>query len=225
MNKTYFVTGTDTDAGKTVAAKALIDHLNHHGLSTLAMKPVASGCQWQSQQWVNDDARALRAAMSLTCPYALSNPFAFEPAIAPHIAAKQAGTDITLAELMSALNQLRALQPQALVIEGAGGWELPLADDLRMPTFVKASDAEVILVVGLKLGCLNHAVLSERAIIADGLHLAGWIAVDTGPEAMPYRDENIATLTQRLTSPCLAELPFIANWQHQDLSSYVSGLL
>lgn len=225
MNKTYFVTGTDTDAGKTVAAKALLDYLNHHGLSTLAMKPVASGCRWQNQSWINDDARALRAAMSLSCPYALSNPFAFEPAIAPHIAAHQAGTDITLARLMSTVNELQALQPQALVIEGAGGWELPLSDTLRMPTFVKACNAEVILVVGLKLGCLNHALLSERAIVADGLKLAGWIAVDTGPEVMPCRDENVATLTKRLKSPCLAELPFVADWQHQDLSSYLSGLL
>lgn len=225
MDKTYFVTGTDTDAGKTVAAKALLDHLNHHGLSTLAMKPVASGCRWQQQRWVNDDAQALRAAMSLSCPYELSNPFAFEPAIAPHIAARQAATDITLAALMNTVSDLRALQPQALVIEGAGGWELPLAEDLSMPAFVKACDAEVVLVVGLKLGCLNHAALSERAILADGLKLAGWIAVDTGPQAMPYRAENVATLSKRLKSPCLAELPFVASWQHQDLSSYVSGLL
>ncbi len=224
MTKRYFITGTDTDAGKTVAAKALLDALNQQQLQTLAMKPVASGCEWQQDRWMNADARVLRAAMSMECDYPLTNPLAFEPAIAPHIAAQLAAIEITSERLQQSLTEVLALQPDALVIEGAGGWELPLSRTYTMPEFVQTSGAEVILVVGMKLGCLNHAVLSARAITADGCKLAGWIAVDTGAEPMPFRQQNIDTLQQRLNAPCLGEIPHTPDWQQRNLSQYLPGV-
>lgn len=225
MEKTFFITGTDTDAGKTVASKALLDTIAARGLSSLAMKPVASGCQQQNGRWVNDDALTLRQAMTMSCDYELTNPYAFEPSIAPHIAAAQAHAEITQRGLNKALADIRALQPDILIIEGAGGWELPLSEDLTMPDFVKQANAEVIVVVGLKLGCLNHAVLTERAIIADGLAVAGWIGVDTQPTAMPFKQENLATLERRLSSPCLGVLPYIPNWRDADLSPHIANFI
>lgn len=228
--KSYFISGTDTDAGKTVVAKALLDKLKQLGQQTLAMKPVSAGCDWVPDatdgvaegQWQNSDALILRQAMTMNCDYALTNPYAFAPPIAPHIAAAEAGRPITLAQLLTGFEQLVKMQPDALVIEGAGGWLLPLGDDLYMPDFVKRINAEVILVIGLKLGCLNHALLSARAITAAGIKLAGWVAVDTQPQAMDYRGENVAALRQHLNAPCLAELPYLINWQQQDLSELIS---
>lgn len=225
--KRYFISGTDTDAGKTVAAKALLDKLKQQNHQTLAMKPVASGCQWQTNevaagQWQNADALILREAMTLVCDYSLTNPYAFQPAIAPHIAAAQAGREITLSQLRQTFEALARMQPDALVIEGAGGWQLPLSDSLFMPEFVKTVEAEVILVVGLKLGCINHALLSAQAITASGVNLAGWVAVDTHAETMAYRSENMATLRQHIGAPCLGEVPFRANWQEQDLSEFIT---
>jgi dethiobiotin synthetase len=220
--KSFFVTGTDTDAGKTVAAKALLNYFAGQRLSTLAMKPVASGCFKQRGRWVNDDALALREVMTMDCDYSLTNPYSFEPAIAPHIAATEQNIEITEQVLIGAFNDVRALKPDVVVIEGAGGWELPLSDTLSMPTFVKQTNAEVVLVVGLKLGCLNHAVLTERAIRADGMRVAGWVAVDTQSAEMPYREQNIATLTRRLTSPCLGILPYTPDWRGRDLSTYIN---
>ena len=225
MTDCYFITGTDTDAGKTVAAKAMLDHLNYHGHRTLAMKPVASGCEWQDNRVINADAAVLRKTMSEHCPYELTNPYTFRPAIAPHIAAALEHTPIKLDVLIQALTQLKSYRPDSLVIEGAGGWELPLGEDLTMPAFAEAANASVVIVVGMKLGCLNHAVLTERAVIDDGLTVAGWIAVDTQADKMAFRDENIKTLKQRLRSPCLGEIPYIPDWAQQNLAEYLQPFL
>ncbi|RUO77599.1 dethiobiotin synthase [Idiomarina seosinensis] len=219
--KQYFITGTDTDSGKTVAAKAVLDRLKNVGYKTLAMKPVASGCHQHQHQLQNVDAETLREAMTLDCDYSLTNPYAFEPAIAPHIAAAEAGVKISAEVLKRTHQQLLTMDPDALVIEGAGGWKLPLSETLMMPEFVAAIDAEVILVVGLKLGCLNHALLSAQAILADGLSIAGWIAVNTQPQPMPYVEQNLETLRRCLPAPCIGELPYLADWQQQDLSRYI----
>lgn len=220
MNQ-YFITGTDTDSGKTVAAKAVLDSLRSGGYETLAMKPVASGCHQHQQQWRNIDAEILREAMTLNCDYSLTNPYAFEPAIAPHIAAAEANVEISVEVLRQAHRKLLDRNPDALVIEGAGGWKLPLSETRMMPEFVAAIDAQVILVVGLKLGCLNHALLSAQAILADGLSIAGWIAVNTQPQPMPYLAQNLETLRRSLPAPCIGELPYLSDWQQQDLSRYI----
>ncbi|MGM0525421.1 MAG: dethiobiotin synthase [Pseudomonadota bacterium] len=219
--KQYFITGTDTDSGKTVAAKAVLDSLKKRDFKTLAMKPVASGCHQHKQQWRNIDAETLREAMTLDCDYSLTNPYAFAPAIAPHIAAAEANVEISVEVLKQAHQQLLGMNPDALVIEGAGGWKLPLSHTLMMPEFVATIDAQVILVVGLKLGCLNHALLSAQAILADGLSIAGWIAVNTQPQPMPYLAQNLETLRRSLPGPCIGELPYLPDWQQQDLSRYI----
>lgn len=229
--KTLFVTGTDTDAGKTVATKAILDSWRQQNLATLAMKPVASGCEWHNQ-WVNSDALIHRQAMTMDCPYSLSNPYAFEPAIAPHIAAQEAGVEIKLEHLLESYQQLCQLAPDRIVIEGAGGWQLPLSAQLMMPEFVQALNAaksvnentEVVIVVGLKLGCLNHAMLTEQAIKACGLKVAGWIGCHSSPEPMPYLAANLTTLEQCLEAPKLGIIEHTLNWQNSDLSCALKGL-
>ncbi|EKE86973.1 dethiobiotin synthase [Idiomarina xiamenensis] len=228
-----FVTGTDTEVGKTVASTALLQALTARGLSTLAMKPVAAGCEWQTAagsngeaqapRWCNEDALALNAAASQMLPYDLLNPYALQAAIAPHIAAREEQREIELDRLLTSLQRIQQYRADYVVIEGAGGWQLPLNDQgLRMPSFVQASGAGVVLVVGLQLGCLNHALLSAAAIVADGCTLRGWIGVNNQPQRMARQAENIDYLRQHLAAPCLGILPYVDNWQQHNLGQYLT---
>lgn len=204
--RSVFVTGTDTGVGKTWASVALLHALRARGIDAIGMKPVASGCQWQAGRWVNDDARCLQAHSSVALDYAALNPYAFAPAISPHIAARQAGVCIDLERIASAYAALAALAP-AVIVEGVGGWLAPLSDDLSVEDLARRLNLPVVLVVGLRLGCLNHAQLSARAIRATGLNLAGWIA--NRPQApMDAEADNLATLQRRLDAPCLGILPY-----------------
>ena len=197
----WFVTGTDTGAGKTVAACALIRSLRARGVRAAGMKPVASGCVLTPAGLRNEDALALCAASGLDLDYADVNPCAFEPPIAPHIAAAQARAEISLAPILAARDRLAA-RAEALVVEGVGGWRVPLAPGLDVAGLARALGYPVVLVVGLRLGCLNHALLTAQAVLADGQRLAGWVgsAVDAH---FAHADENIATLTAALPAPCL----------------------
>lgn len=199
-----FVTGTDTGVGKTHASCALLAALRAHGLRTVGMKPVASGCEATPEGWRNEDALALIAASDPAPAYADCNPFAFAEPIAPHIAARATGTAIELATLRAAYARL-AQGADRIVVEGVGGWLAPLSDSLMQADLARALELPVILVVGLRLGCLNHALLSARAIEGDGCRLAGWIANRIDP-AMARAEENLATLRERIGAPLLGVL-------------------
>ena len=200
-----YVSGTDTGIGKTLASCALLHALRGHGLRGAGMKPVASGCERIDGEWKNADALALQAAGEPGIAYADINPFALEHPIAPELAARDAGIDVDLPSILAAHARL-AEHADALVVEGVGGWSAPLSASLMQADLVRALRLPVLLVVGLRLGCLNHALLSARAIAADGAHLAGWIASHVDP-AMERVDDNIAMLRERLPAPCWGVLP------------------
>ena len=199
-----FLTGTDTGIGKTFASVALLHSHRARGRSAIGMKPIASGCRATAEGLRNDDAEALIAASDPAPPYALCNPFAFEPAIAPHIAARDAGIEIVLPPIVDAFRNL-ASRADRIVVEGVGGWSVPLSGSLMQADLVQALGIPVVLVVGLRLGCINHALLSARAIVADGCTLVGWIANRIDP-GMAVADANLATLRERLGVPMLGDL-------------------
>jgi len=200
-----YVTGTDTGIGKTLASCALLHALRDHGARAIGMKPVASGCARIDGEWRNPDALALQASGAPGIAYVDINPFALEHPLAPELAARDAGTEVTLAPILDAHARLAA-HADALVAEGVGGWAAPLSASLMQADLVRALRMPVILVVGLRLGCINHALLSARAIGSDGLHLAGWIASHVDP-AMERVEDNLAMLRERLPAPCWGVLP------------------
>jgi len=200
-----FIAGTDTGIGKTHAACTLLHALRAAGYSACGMKPVASGCFETPEGLRNDDALALQAASSTMPPYALINPIALRDPLSPHLAAAHAGVEIALAPLRAAFDQLSGTH-QKVVVEGVGGWLVPLAPGLLAADIAKQWRLPVILVVGLRLGCLSHALLTARTIEADGCRLLGWIGNGIDP-AMDALDENLATLRELLPAPCLGVLP------------------
>ncbi|MBA1201676.1 dethiobiotin synthase [Pseudomonas capeferrum] len=206
MSAAYFIAGTDTDVGKTTIAAGLLRCARLSGLSTLGAKPVASGCVVTAEGLRNPDALALIAESSLSLPYDQVNPFAFEPAIAPHLAAREAGTALTVPTLQAAMHQVLAYNADFTLIEGAGGWRVPLSDQANLSDLAIALKLPVILVVGVRLGCINHALLSAEAILRDGLQLAGWVAniIEPGTSRL---EENLASLAERLPAPCLGKVP------------------
>ncbi|WP_449121755.1 dethiobiotin synthase [Pseudomonas viridiflava] len=210
MSVAYFITGTDTDAGKTTVAAGLLHAARLSGLSTAAGKPVASGCVVTPQGLRNSDALALQAECSITLSYDEVNPVAFEPAIAPHLAAREAGVALTVRSLLQPMQHILNKQADFTLIEGAGGWRVPLADQSNLSDLAIALGLPVILVVGVRLGCINHALLSAEAIARDGLHLAGWVAniIDGKTSRL---EENLATLAERLPAPCLGRVPRLKN--------------
>jgi dethiobiotin synthetase len=211
MAQGYYVTGTDTAAGKTVASVELLHALRARGLRAVGMKPVASGCTLTPDGWRNEDALALQAASTPTPRYEALNPYALPAATAPQIAAAQAGIRIELATILAAYTALAA-DADAVVVEGVGGWLAPLADGLEQSRLARELGLPVLLVVGMKLGCLNHARLSERAIADDGLELAGWIGNHVDP-ALDFGGEYAALLRRSLRAPCLGLLPHGADQQ------------
>ncbi|MGN2253066.1 dethiobiotin synthase [Frateuria sp. GZRe12] len=200
-----FVAGTDTGIGKTHAACTLIHALRARGLAACGMKPVASGCLETPDGRRNEDALALQAAGSEPLPYESINPIALREPLSPHLAARLEHVTVAMAPLRSAFDLLRATH-EAVVVEGVGGWMVPLAPGLLASAIPRDWDLPVVLVVGLRLGCLNHAMLSARAIQADGCRLAGWIGNRIDP-AMAAVEDNLETLRQLLPAPCLGVLP------------------
>jgi dethiobiotin synthetase len=200
-----FVTGTDTDVGKTLFCTALLLRLGAAGIRAAACKPVSAGCRREAGRLVNRDAELLAGAAPAGAALDIVNPVALEPAIAPHIAAAEAGIRLAAQDLVAACHSA-AQGAEFLVVEGAGGWRVPLGATESLADVAIGLRLPVVLVVGLRLGCLNHALLSAEAIRADGLRLAGWVANPLGSE-MPRLEENIATLAERLGAPLLARLP------------------
>ena len=206
--RSFYLTGTDTGIGKTVASTALLHALRAGGLRATGMKPIASGCEWIDGRWRNEDALALQAA-SDPCPsYEDLNPYALPLPLAPEIAAREAGVHIETATLVAAFQRLQA-SADAMVVEGVGGWSAPVSATLDQVDLVHALRLPVILVVGMRLGCLNHARLSARAIADDGCELIGWIANHVDPD-MERQDENFELLTARMQAPCWGRLPYDA---------------
>lgn len=203
----FFITGTDTEVGKTVIGSLLLEDLASTFNNCQGFKPISAGCDHTSEGLRNSDALALQAASTQQIDYALVNPIAYAPPIAPHIAAKQASQPITLGQLQDSLEAISKTSPDLLLIEGAGGWRLPINDEQYLSQFVQQNQIPVILVVGMCLGCLNHAVLSYESIIADGLPVVGWIA-NQCVEKMPFYNENIESLQRLIDAPLLAEVAF-----------------
>ncbi|WP_108444631.1 dethiobiotin synthase [Halomonas denitrificans] len=217
----YFVTGTDTDAGKTLVTSGLLALARRRGLTTLGLKPVASGCEETVEGLRNVDALALEAQTRPALPYATINPVAFAPAIAPHLAARRAGVTPTLNQLADHVRAPLALARELTLIEGAGGWRVPLNDREDLSGLAVGLGLPVILVVGLRLGAISHARLTAEAIRTDGLRLAGWVGnlLDPGFAADDalYRD-NLATLAATLDAPCLGVVPRLAGEDHRALA-------
>lgn len=206
MNRGFFVTGTDTGVGKTVASVALLHALRADGRPAVGMKPVASGCERTPEGWRNEDALALQAASSPRPDYLLVNPYALPEPTAPQIASALAGVKVALPTLLAAHAALAGLADGRVLVEGVGGWLAPLADGLEQADLVRALDIPVVLVVGLKLGCLNHARLTARAIAADGCRFAGWVGNAVEPPG-PHADAYVELLRAALPGPCLGLLP------------------
>ncbi len=206
MNNGFFITGTDTEVGKTYVSCALLRALSQRANKVAAMKPIASGCKQTPEGLRNDDALQLIASSDLQLPYAQINPYHFAPAIAPHIAAAEQGTTIDLERLKQDYLTI-SQQADITIVEGAGGWLVPLNEQYTMADLAKTLQLPVILVVGIRLGCINHALLSAEAIRQSGLPLAGWVANRVDPECS-RAEENIQAITQRINAPCLGDLPF-----------------
>lgn len=205
--RSFFVTGTDTGVGKTLVSAALTGALVARGLRVAVMKPIASGSDPTPAGLRNSDAVTLMAAANVPAPYHVVNPYCFLPPVSPHIAAREAGTAIDLAFLRSRFDTLAAAA-DCVVVEGAGGWLAPISDTATMADLAAALGLPVLLVVGLRLGCLNHALLTRESLSARGVTFAGWIANAIDPQfARPA--ENLATLTARLGEPPLACVPFL----------------
>jgi dethiobiotin synthetase len=200
-----FITGTDTGVGKTEIAAGLLAAFKAQGIGAVGMKPVASGCAPGDDGLQSDDAVKLLAAGGIDVPYAEVNPYALSEPIAPHIAAGLAGMHIKLGKIRSAYNALSALA-ETVVVEGVGGWRVPLGPALSLSDLPNALGIPVVLVVGLRLGCLNHSLLTAESIRARGVRLAGWVANEIDPD-MRARDENIATLAALIDAPTLGVVP------------------
>jgi dethiobiotin synthetase len=218
MKQAYFVTGTDTGVGKTLIASALVHQFAQQGLKSVGMKPVAAGCELVGRKLVNEDVTQLIAASNMQAPPNLVNPYAFTPPIAPHIAAQQASEAISLDVIAEAFVQLAAVA-DVVIVEGAGGFCVPLNDIATMADLAVKLDIPVLLVVGLRLGCINHALLTVEAIQARGLKLAGWIANQLDPE-MAVFEENIASLKLRIHSPYLG----LVSWNDEPRYQHVPTL-
>jgi dethiobiotin synthetase len=215
----YYITGTDTGIGKSVASAALLHALRASGLRAVGMKPVASGCEMTADGWRNEDALLLQQASDPVPSYSDVNPYALPNPLAPELAAADVGVSIELQPIVAAHARLAAVS-DAVVVEGVGGWAAPLTASLDQVYVVRALKQPVVMVVGLRLGCINHARLTARAIAEDGAQLVGWIANDIDP-AMARSDDNFAILQRVLPAPCWGRLPFMATPDAKILSAYL----
>ncbi|SNY76960.1 dethiobiotin synthase [Enterobacter sp. CC120223-11] len=208
MTERYFVTGTDTEVGKTVASSALLQAANRAGYRTAGYKPVASGSEMTDEGLRNTDALALQRNSGVALSYAEVNPYTFEEPTSPHIVSEDEGRPVDAHTLSAGLHAL-SQKADWVLVEGAGGWYTPLSSTYTFADWVQAEQLPVILVVGVKLGCINHAVLTAQAVQQAGLMLAGWIANDVIPPGKRHT-EYMATLTRMLPAPLLGEIPYLS---------------
>ncbi|MCV2885988.1 dethiobiotin synthase [Aestuariibacter sp. AA17] len=209
--KHFFITGTDTDAGKTFIAQSLLRCLNGAGHIAVGYKPISAGCEQTPEGLRNEDALILQQHSGIPLEYNEVNPIAFAPPVAPHLAAQEIGQLISLTQLQEGLTQLESYSPDVVLTEGAGGWRLPIDNNgTYLSAFAQANQMEVILVVGVKLGCLNHAMLTLEAIKHDGLTVKGWVANQIEPD-MLYFQQNVDSLQAMLHAPCLGVVPRLSS--------------
>jgi dethiobiotin synthetase len=206
MKQAFFITGTDTDVGKTYVACKLINDYVAQGYKVVGMKPVAAGGDFVDGKWLNEDVLKLEAASNVKAPREFTNPYSFKEAIAPHIAAEKAGVEIKIDVIQQAFKHLSDMA-DVVIVEGAGGFLVPINGKETMADLVVALNIPIILVVGMKLGCINHSLLTVEAIQARNLHLHGWVANQIVPK-MPFLDENITTLTQKMQLNCMQNYPY-----------------
>ena len=206
MTRTWFVAGTDTEVGKTAISCALLAAASNAGMRTAAIKPVAAGCDAQGH---NEDALQLMQWMTEPMDYEQVNPIALQAAIAPHIAAQQEGRTLAVSRLAGLCRGVMLGGADFVLIEGAGGWRVPLNPRETLADLAVQLQVGVVLVVGMRLGCINHALLTAEAIARDGLELIGWVANQPEGEMPSYR-ENLKTLQQRLPAPLLGEVPHLS---------------
>lgn len=207
MKQAFFITGTDTDVGKTYVACKLIEQYVAQGYKVIGMKPVAAGTEFVDGAWVNVDVLKLEAVSNVKASRALINPYSFKEAIAPHIAAKKAGVEIKISVIKNAFEELKRLA-DIVIVEGAGGFLVPLNDTENMADLAASLDIPIVLVVGMKLGCINHSLLTVEAIKARNLKLYGWVANRIAPN-MAFCEENIATITQK------TQMNYLENYAYQ----------
>ncbi|MGB9097874.1 dethiobiotin synthase [Erwinia sp.] len=220
MSERWFITGTDTEVGKTVASSALLQAAKAAGFRSVGYKPVASGCEMTAEGLRNEDALALQKYSVVQLPYDSINPLAFEEPTSPHIVSAEEGRPITFEQLSAGLAALTQ-QSDWVLTEGAGGWFTPLSEQTTFADWARHEQLTVVLVVGVKLGCINHAVLTAQAIQASGLRLAGWIANDIQPPGKRHA-EYLAALKQRLPAPMLGEIPWLTQPEEfEQLAQYV----
>lgn len=204
-----FVTGTDTEIGKTLVASALVHWQAQQGWRVAAMKPIAAGAEWRDGRWCNEDVDALAASVSVQLPQDITTPCLFKTPAAPHIAAHLEARQIDPVHILRCFEQVRA-QSDAVVVEGVGGFRVPLNESYDTADLAKDLGLPVLLVVGMRLGCINQALLTAEAIAARGLQLMGWVA-NTVDAQMLFPQENIEALAQRIPAPLLATVPRLAH--------------
>ena len=213
MKQMYFVAGTDTGVGKTFASCVMLKAAEKKSLRTLALKPVSAGCDLIAlsngkTQWQNEDALALMKTMTVKLPYAQVNPIALEVPASPHISAALENKLVRADRIVGYCRGALMTPADFVLIEGAGGWRVPISATETMADIAKQLEMKVILVIALKLGCLNHALLTVEAIKRDGLEIAAWVGNQATPQAMDYQEQNIATLKSAIPAPCLGILPY-----------------
>ena len=217
--KGFFIAGTDTNVGKTRIAAGLLHVLAARGYTTAAMKPVSAGCHDTAQGLRNDDALILQRHATLALPYEHVNPYAYAAAIAPHIAAAQSGQVIDIAHLKKLFDDM-AQRVDSVIVEGAGGWLVPINDHETMANVAQALGLPVILVVRMRLGCLSHALLSAESIAHHGLPLAGWVANVLNPDLTPLQ-HNIDALRARINAPLLGVVPHLEHVNAEAVGRYL----
>jgi dethiobiotin synthetase len=215
--KSCFIAGTDTGVGKTRITVALMTALKQQGLRVMGMKPVATGCVRTPAGLRNADAELIRACCPAQTPYQTVNPYAFEEPVAPLFAAHTDGVRIEKPRIESAFQQL-AEQSDVVIVEGVGGWRMRLAADLQLSDIVKSLQLQVILVVGLRLGCINHALLSAEGIRSDGLRLAGWVANQIDPEYSMV-DQTLELLSGEMRAPLIGMVPYAVEYDGDETAS------
>lgn len=220
--KTFFVTGTDTGVGKTMVSAALMESAKSAGRRVLGMKPIASGCETTPQGLRNEDALILQRAASEKLAYDIVNPVALAPAIAPHVAAAQAGRTISVDRLVGFCRGMQMRPADLLLIEGAGGWRVPLNDRETYSEVPRQLGVQVILVVALKLGSINHALLTAEAIRNDGLRLAGWVANRVSSEPMSCEQETLNYLMANIAAPCLGVMPWLESGEPKIMADHLA---
>lgn len=227
MNHTFtrqpfscFVTGTDTEIGKTLVASALVHLQAQQGIRVAAMKPVAAGAEWRDGRWCNEDVDALAASVSVQLPAHITTPCLFKTPAAPHLAASMEQGQIDPAHILLCFEQVKA-QSEAVVVEGVGGFRVPLTDSYDTADLAKDLALPVVLVVGMRLGCINQALLTAEAIEARGLKMMGWVANSVDAH-MLFPQENIAAIAQRIKTPLLGSIPRLAQANAASAAAYLT---